>query len=65
MKQITVADILGLIGPSTVILIHDRKSEEGTVFEGTLMEMGHMPWRDREVVWMRPCQGGFILEIEQ
>ena len=63
MKKVTVNDITGLIGPNTIVLIHDRKSEEGTVFDGTLMELPGK-WNNREVVWMRPCQGGFILEIE-
>lgn len=63
MAAITVADIAGLIGPNTRVLIHDRKSEDGTVFDGPLMELPGK-WNSREVVWMRPCQGGFILEIE-
>lgn len=63
MAAITVADIAGLIGPNTRVLIHDRKSEDGTVFDGPLMELPGK-WNSREVVWMRPCSGGFILEIE-
>lgn len=63
MKTMTVLDITGLIGPNTRVLIHDRKSEDGTVFDGALMELPGT-WNGREVVWMRPITGGFILEVE-
>lgn len=62
-KKVMLGDLLELINPYTTILIHDRKSEAGTVYEGPLIQM-RTRWNDREVVWMRPYTNGFILEIE-
>lgn len=59
----TVKDITDLIGLYTIVVIHDRKSEEGTVYEGPLINMRTF-WNNREVVYMRPYTNGFLLEIE-
>ena len=63
MRKLKLGDVLELVGPNTVVVIQDRKSEEGTVYEGPLYKMRTF-WNDRELVWMRPYTNGFIFEIE-
>ena len=63
MKTVTVKDITDRLGPYTRILIHDRFSEQGTVYQGDLINMRTF-WDDRPVAWIKVYDMEIVLEVE-
>lgn len=64
MKKLLVEDIESIISNNQKVLIQDRLSEEGRVFEGTVLQMGRK-WYEREVKFIKTFMDGtLVLEIE-
>lgn len=64
MKKVLVEDIESIISNNQKVLIQDRLSEEGRVFEGTVLQMGRK-WHDREIKFIKTFMDGtLVLEIE-
>lgn len=63
MRKIFVADIVELVAPSAHIVIRLPQPKTDVLYSGPQRSMPET-WHQREVVWMRPCDMGFVLEIE-
>lgn len=62
MRELKVKDITSRLGWHSKLLIHDRQTENGTVFKGQLKDMP-TKWDDRTVEWIRTGWEGIVLEL--
>lgn len=63
MRKIFVSDIVELVSPHAHIVLRSPQPKTEVFYSGSQRSMPET-WHGREVVWMLPCDGGFVLEVE-
>ena len=58
-----VKEITDRLGAESRVIIHDRRSADGTVFRGKIIDL-KTTWNEREVVWLRVYDHELMLEVE-
>ncbi len=58
----TVKELRAIINCHTIIVLVDRNSDEGIVFEGKELIMKTI-WDSREILWLRPYNQRIHIDI--